>query len=100
MKPADRYRSDPQAMAALEEPDQVHRDVYIDPEVLQLEMERLWRRAWVYVGHESQVPKSGDYLSADIAGQPVLLVRQPDRSVRVLLNRCAHKGATMTGETA
>ncbi|MGJ7530718.1 aromatic ring-hydroxylating dioxygenase subunit alpha [Variovorax sp. GB1P17] len=103
MNVANRYRSDPQGLAALVQPDQVHRDTYINTEVFDLEMERLWRRAWVYVGHESQVPKPGDYLTADIAGQPVLLVRQRDTSVRVLLNRCAHKGAKLvtapTGST-
>jgi len=95
MNRADRYRHDAAALAALTEPDQVHRDVYTDPEVFQLEMERLWRRAWVYVGHESQVPEPGDFRAADIAGQPVLLVRQADGSVRVLLNRCAHKGTKL-----
>lgn len=99
MNSGSRYRTDPQALAALVQPDQVHRDVYTDPEVFRLEMERLWRRSWVYVGHESQVPRPGDYLSADIGGQPVLLVRQPDHSVRVLLNRCAHKGAKLVTAT-
>lgn len=90
-----RYHDDPQAVAALVQPDQVHRDAYIDPEVFELEMERLWRRAWVYVGHVSQVPKPGDYLTADIGAQPVVLVRQKDGGVAVLHNRCAHKGAKL-----
>ncbi len=40
-----RYRDDPQALLALVEDDRVHRDVYTDPEVFQLEMERLWSRS-------------------------------------------------------
>lgn len=103
MSNVNRYRNDAKAIAALIKVDQVHRDVYVDPEIFDLEMERLWRRAWIYVGHESQVPEPGDYLTADLGNQPVLLVRQPDRSVRVLLNRCAHKGAKLvtapTGNT-
>jgi hypothetical protein len=54
--------------------DEVHRDVYIDQEVFDLEMERLWSNTWVYVGHTSQVPKAGDYYATDVAAQPVLLV--------------------------
>jgi phenylpropionate dioxygenase-like ring-hydroxylating dioxygenase large terminal subunit len=86
------YRDDPRALAALVEPDRVHRDVYCDQEVFQLEMERLWARAWIYVGHASQVPNPGDYFTCDIGAQPVIMVRHTDDSVRVLMNRCAHKG--------
>ena len=64
-----KYRDDARALTALVEPDRVHRDVYCDPEVFQLEMERLWARTWIYVGHASQVPKAGDYFTADIAAQ-------------------------------
>lgn len=63
MNASNRYRNDPQSVAALVEADQVHRDVYVDPEIFELEMVRLWHHAWIYVGHESQVPKSGDYRS-------------------------------------
>jgi len=87
-----KYRDDARALSALVEPDRVHRDVYCDAEVFQLEMERLWARAWIYVGHASQVPNPGDYFTADIGAQPVIMVRHTDNSVRVLLNRCAHKG--------
>jgi len=90
-----RYREDATALAALVEPDQVHRDVYLDQEVFDLEMERLFRRTWVYLGHTSQVPNPGDYLTVDIAQEPLVMVRQADGSVRVLKNRCAHKGAKL-----
>ena len=88
-----KFRDNPRAIAALVEPDRVHRDVYIDQEVFELEMEQLWANTWVYVGHDSQVPAAGDYFTTDIAGKPVIMVRHEDGSVRVLMNRCAHKGA-------
>jgi phenylpropionate dioxygenase-like ring-hydroxylating dioxygenase large terminal subunit len=99
-RPRERYRDDPAALQALVEPDRVHRDVYIDPEVFQLEMERLWSRTWVYLGHESQVPRPGDFITADIAAKPVILVRHTDGAVRVLMNRCAHKGTKVVYDTA
>ena len=68
-----------------------------DPEVFQLEMERLWSRTWIYVGHASQVPEAGDYLTADIAAKPVIMMRQADGGIRVLMNRCAHKGTKVLG---
>jgi phenylpropionate dioxygenase-like ring-hydroxylating dioxygenase large terminal subunit len=95
-----KYRDDPRAVERLVQPDRVHRDVYLDPELFQLEMERLWSRAWVYAGHTSQIPSEGDYLTVDIAGKPLIVVRHPDGSVRVLVNRCAHKGSRLVGEPA
>ena len=44
-------------IAALIEPGRVHRDVYTDPDVFELEMERIFGHAWLFVGHTSQVPK-------------------------------------------
>jgi phenylpropionate dioxygenase-like ring-hydroxylating dioxygenase large terminal subunit len=95
-----RYRDDPRALERLIEADRVHRDVYTDPEVFQLEMERLWARTWIYVGHASEVPNAGDFITVDIAAKPVLMVRQADGSIRVLMNRCAHKGTKVVSDLA
>jgi phenylpropionate dioxygenase-like ring-hydroxylating dioxygenase large terminal subunit len=95
-----RYRHDPDAIRRLVQPDQVHRDVYLDQELFELEMERLWARTWVYVGHDSQVPNPGDYITTDIATRPMIMVRHDDGSVRVLHNRCAHKGAKLLSAPA
>jgi len=83
----------PDRIASLVEPDRVHRDAYVSETVFRLECERLFRRAWIYVGHDSLVPHAGDYATADVAGQPLLMVRQSDGAVAVMLNRCAHKGS-------
>ncbi|MEP6548145.1 MAG: aromatic ring-hydroxylating dioxygenase subunit alpha [Gammaproteobacteria bacterium] len=91
------YRRNPAAIRALVRDDAVHRDVYTNPELFDLEMERLWRSAWTYVGHDSQVPNPGDFHTVNIAGQPLLMLRGLDGAVRVLLNRCAHKGAKIVG---
>ena len=93
-----RYRNDPGVIRSLLRPDCVHRDVYIDPELFELEMEELWRRTWIYVGHESQVPGAGDYLTTTIGTEPVIMVRHTDGSLRVLRNRCAHKGTKVVTE--
>jgi phenylpropionate dioxygenase-like ring-hydroxylating dioxygenase large terminal subunit len=94
----NRYREDAAALRALVRDDAVHRDVYTDPEVFRLEMERLWARTWIYVGHTSQAPAPGDYITCDIGTVPVLMIRQADGSVRVLRNRCAHKGARVVAD--
>jgi phenylpropionate dioxygenase-like ring-hydroxylating dioxygenase large terminal subunit len=93
-----RYREDPRAVERLVEPDRVHRDVYTSQELFELEMERLWSRTWIYVGHASQVPSAGDFITVDIAAKPVIMVRHTDGSIRVLMNRCAHKGTKVVSD--
>lgn len=72
--------------------DRVHRDIYEDPAIFELEMERLFARAWVYVGHESQVPEVGDFFCANVGTQPLVMTRHTDKKVYVLHNRCGHRG--------
>jgi len=91
----NRYRNDSSHIQALVRDTDVRRDVYTDPDIFELEMERLWRTGWVYLGHDSQVPKPGDYYATDIAGQPLLMLRAPEGEVRVFFNRCAHRGARL-----
>jgi phenylpropionate dioxygenase-like ring-hydroxylating dioxygenase large terminal subunit len=86
-------------VAALVQPDRVHRDVYTDPALFDLEMERLWSRTWIFIGHDSQIPEPGDYFTTNIGRQPVMMVRQTDGGVKVLRNRCAHKGAKLVSDT-
>ncbi len=92
------YRGNPQAMAALVQPDQVHRDLYIHPDIFALEQEHFFANTWNYAGHDSQIPKPGDYLTVTIAGRPLIVVRHTDDSVRVMMNRCAHKGSRLVSE--
>jgi len=86
------------AIERLIEPGRVSRRVYTDPEIFDIEMERLFGRSWLFVGHESQIPKPGDYFTTELGRQPVIMVRHSDSSVRVLLNRCTHRGAKVLNE--
>src|SRR5688500_3113322 len=57
------YRGNPEAVRALVQPDRVHRDLYINPEIFELEQEHFFANTWSYVGHDSQIPKPGDYIT-------------------------------------
>ena len=81
----------------LVEPDRVHKHVYTDQAIFDAEMEKIWERTWVYCGHESQVKSPGDYYAVTIGRQPMIMVRQDDGSVRVLYNRCPHRGVQLVG---
>jgi phenylpropionate dioxygenase-like ring-hydroxylating dioxygenase large terminal subunit len=69
----------------------VHGSLYTDPRVFADELERIWYRTWVYVGHESEVPQPGDYVAKTIGPQSVIMTRHSDGVVHLLLNRCSHR---------
>lgn len=94
-----RYTDNPAAIRALVREAEVHKDTYVDPEIFDLEMEHLFANTWVYVGHASQVPNKGDFYTTTVGTEPVVMVRHTDDSIRVLFNRCPHKGVKVAAET-
>jgi len=86
-----------QPLERLVEPDRVHRTVYTDQEIFDREMENIWEKAWVYCGHESQVKSPGDFYTVQIGRQPMIMVRGTDQKIRVLYNRCPHRGVQLCG---
>ncbi|MDA0260617.1 MAG: Rieske 2Fe-2S domain-containing protein [Proteobacteria bacterium] len=84
----------------LVKPDRVHRDIYQNPEIFDMEMERIYGRSWVYIGHESQVAKPGDFFCSWIGTQPVVMTRHTDGKVYVLHNRCGHRGVKVVTEAS
>ena len=73
----------------------VNGQVYHDPQVFEEEMDRIFHRGWVFVGHESEVAEPGDFITRQIGTQPVIMSRTNDGQVHVLLNRCRHRSATV-----
>lgn len=82
-------------LAALVEPTRVRSSIYTDPRVFDAEMDCIFKRTWVYVGHESEIAAPGDFKTATIGTRPVILVRDPAKNVRVFYNRCRHRGSTV-----
>ena len=80
---------------SLVETGRVHRRVYTDPELFALEMERIFGRVWVLVGHDSQVGEPGDWIRANIGLRDVVMIRGEDGEIRVFHNRCPHRGMTV-----
>ena len=74
----------------------VHANLYRDPDIFELEMERIFGGTWVYVAHESQIPDGGDFITTHVGRKPVIVVRDQDSAeVHVLYNRCGHRGAVV-----
>jgi phenylpropionate dioxygenase-like ring-hydroxylating dioxygenase large terminal subunit len=85
-------------IATLVEPDRVRREVYTDADLFELEMQRIHERVWIYCGHESQIPHTGDYYAVQLGRQPMIMVRGADKRVHVLYNRCPHRGNMICGD--
>jgi phenylpropionate dioxygenase-like ring-hydroxylating dioxygenase large terminal subunit len=79
-------------VSELVQPRRVHGSLYTSPEIFAAELERIWYRTWVYVGHVSEIAQPDDYVRKTVGPQDVILTRGRDGVVRVLLNRCAHRG--------
>src|SRR5258706_3912200 len=73
-------------------PDRVHGSLYTRPELFAEELTRIWYRTWVFVGHESEVPEPNDFVRRWLGPQDVILVRDAQGQIRVLRNRCPHRG--------
>ncbi len=75
--------------------DRIHGRLYYDPEIFRDEMDKIWHSGWVYVGHESEVPEAGSYVTRQLGFQPIIIVRDQERNVNLFLNRCRHRGNTV-----
>jgi fatty-acyl-CoA synthase len=73
------------------EHDRVHGSLYTDLAIYKAELERIWYRTWVYVGHVSEVPEPNDYVLKSIGPQPVIMARDRQGEIHLLLNRCSHR---------
>lgn len=72
--------------------DHVHGSLYTDPAIYQAELQKIWYRTWVYVGHESEVPNANDYVMKSIGPEPILMTRDKSGQIHLLHNRCPHRG--------
>src|SRR5262245_2985479 len=66
--------------------------LYASPEIYRLEVERLFRRDWLFVGREEELSEPGDYLTLRIADEPIIVARARDGALHASYNMCAHRG--------
>lgn len=73
----------------------VSRGLYFDPDVYERELRTIFRDCWQFVAHESEVPEPGDYVTRKLGVEPVIVTRDENGDLRVLLNSCRHRGVPL-----
>ncbi|WP_173086191.1 aromatic ring-hydroxylating oxygenase subunit alpha [Phytohabitans rumicis] len=81
--------------AALVQPDRVHSAVFTSEDIYKDELEKIFYRYWVYVAHESEIPRPGDYCTKWIGEKQLIVSRAADGSIGIFFNRCRHRGAAV-----
>ncbi|MEU5031916.1 aromatic ring-hydroxylating oxygenase subunit alpha [Streptomyces milbemycinicus] len=82
-------------IGSLVDSDRVAGTLYTDPALFEREMDRIFHRTWVWVAHESEIAKAGDFKTAWVGRRPVIVTRDRRGGINVLLNRCRHRGASV-----
>jgi phenylpropionate dioxygenase-like ring-hydroxylating dioxygenase large terminal subunit len=70
----------------------VSREIFCNQDIYDQEMEQIFARSWLFVGHESQIPKPGDFILSRMGEEAVIVTRDKQNRVQVLLNSCRHRG--------
>jgi p-cumate 2,3-dioxygenase alpha subunit len=79
----------------------VHRSAMTSPQIHRAEVERVFAKSWLYVGHESEIPERGDYVRRPVGGRPIFMVRGAKSGrVNVFHNTCTHRGAVVCRQDA
>lgn len=71
------------------------KSVYTSPEFLALEQSHVFAQDWLCAGRAESLPDPGDYLTMEIAGEPVVVLRDRDGAIRAMSNVCRHRMSTL-----
>ena len=69
----------------------IYRGIFTSRDIFEEEQECIFTRAWLFIGHESQIPGPGDFVSTRMETEPVILCRDRQGDIRVHLNSCRHR---------
>lgn len=78
----------------------VSRQAFTDQQVFEAERSEIFDRCWIYLGHNSELPKKGSFVTRSVAGRNLIFNRDAEGIVHAFLNSCPHRGATVCREAS
>ena len=82
------------------QPGRIHRTLYTDPEIFDLEMRKVFGGTWMYLAHDTEIPEPHDFVTRRMGLRPIIVTRDKTGQVHGLINRCTHRGAQVCREDA
>lgn len=70
----------------------INRKIFSDPAIYQHELKSIFAKCWLFLGHESMLPKKNDFFAAYMGEDPVIVTRTGDGEIHAFLNMCRHRG--------
>src|SRR5512139_2341459 len=89
---ATRSRFDDVAKLVDTEQGFISREIFVDPDLYKEELDKVFTRAWLFIGHESLIPNPGDFYTTRMGEESVILCRDKQGIVHAFLNSCRHRG--------
>jgi len=71
----------------------LEREFYCSPEEYQVDLDMIWYRTWLFVGHDCEVPNAGDYMTVQIGAYPLVVIRDRSGGLNAFHNSCRHRGS-------
>ena len=68
---------------------------FVSPEIFAQEQRKIFSEQWILVGHQSQIPKGGDYFISEVGGESLIVVRDQRSATRGFYNVCRHRGTRL-----
>ena len=74
------------------------RDFYLDPELFEKDLRRVFYTNWLFAGHTCEIPEAGDYFLLPVGDEELILLRDKEGGVRAFFNVCRHRGSRLATE--
>src|SRR4026209_993098 len=75
-------------------------EFYSDETIYRTDLDRVWRRGWLFAGHDCEIPKAGDYFLLEVAQDSIIVMRGDEGEIRSFYNVCRHRGSLLCTESA
>ena len=75
-------------------------EFFTSDEIYRADIDRVWRRGWLFAGHDCEIPNAGDYFTFNVGTDPLIVIRGEDGVVRAFHNVCRHRGTLLCRETS